>query len=166
VAISRGHEPFHIHVDVGSRFPALISATGCCIAAFDEHDEDEIQARFNLVRWDRPAPYARWRREVEQARCARFSRDVDRYIRGVTVISAPVLRGPQVHNLLVTVGLTERLQGKVERIGRKLVQQAGRIAERLVALDHQSRLSHRVAVRRTSIAPRRLSFRSPPCDCG
>jgi DNA-binding IclR family transcriptional regulator len=133
VAISRGHEPFHIHVDVGSRFPALISATGRCIAAFGEHDEGEIQARFKLVRWDRPPSYARWRREVEQARRARFSSDVDCYIRGVTVISAPVLRGPHVRNLLVIVGLTERLQGKVEGIGRKLVQQAGRIAERLVA---------------------------------
>ena len=131
VAISRGHEPFHIHVDIGSRFPALISATGRCIAAFGEHDEREIEARFRLVRWDRPPSYTRWQREVEQARRAHFSTDMDCYIRGVTVVSAPILRGSRVRNLLVVVGLTERLQGKVESIGRELVEQAAVVAERL-----------------------------------
>jgi DNA-binding IclR family transcriptional regulator len=131
VAISRGHEPFHIHVDVGSRFPALISATGRCVAAFGDHDEREIEARFRLVRWDRPPSYTRWQREVEQARRAHFSTDMDCYIRGVTVVSAPILRGSRVRNLLVVVGLTERLQGKVESIGRELVEQAAVVAERL-----------------------------------
>jgi hypothetical protein len=53
------------------------------------------------------------------------------YIHGVSVISAPVLRGSRVSNLLVAVGLTERLQGKVEGIGRELVAQAALVAERL-----------------------------------
>jgi DNA-binding IclR family transcriptional regulator len=131
VAISRGHEPFHIHVDVGSRFPALISATGRCVAAFGEHDEREIEARFRLVRWDQPPSYTRWRREVDEARRAHFSTDINCYIRGVTVISAPILRGSRVRNLLVAVGLTERLQGKVDSIGRQLAEQATLIAERL-----------------------------------
>ena len=34
VALSRSQIPFRLHVDVGSRFPALISATGRCVAAF------------------------------------------------------------------------------------------------------------------------------------
>jgi len=35
VAIARPAQPFRLHVDVGSRFPALISASGRCIAAAD-----------------------------------------------------------------------------------------------------------------------------------
>jgi DNA-binding IclR family transcriptional regulator len=131
VAISRGHQPFHIHVEVGSRFPALISASGRCIAAFGEHDDDEIEARFRLVRWDQPPSYARWRREVKEARRARFSTDINCYIRGVTVIAAPILRGSQVRNLLVVVGLTERLQGEVDSIGKELLEHAAFVAERL-----------------------------------
>jgi DNA-binding IclR family transcriptional regulator len=131
VAISRGHQPFHIHVEVGSRFPALISASGRCIAAFGEHDDDEIEARFRLVRWDQPPSYGRWRREVKEARRARFSTDINCYIRGVTVIAAPILRGSQVRNLLVVVGLTERLQGEVDSIGKKLLEHAALVAERL-----------------------------------
>jgi DNA-binding IclR family transcriptional regulator len=38
VAIARPAQPFRLHVDVGSRFPALISASGRCIAAFGAYD--------------------------------------------------------------------------------------------------------------------------------
>src|SRR5262245_7877702 len=34
VALARARAPVRLHVDVGSRFPALISATGRCLAAF------------------------------------------------------------------------------------------------------------------------------------
>ena len=41
VAIARPAQPFRLHVDVGSRFPALISASGRCIAAFGAYDSAE-----------------------------------------------------------------------------------------------------------------------------
>src|SRR5262245_34818852 len=37
VALARSQAPVRLHVDIGSRFPALISATGRCLAAFSEH---------------------------------------------------------------------------------------------------------------------------------
>ena len=37
VALARSQAPVRLHVDVGSRFPALISATGRCVAAFSDH---------------------------------------------------------------------------------------------------------------------------------
>lgn len=127
--ISRAREPFHIHVDVGSRFPALISASGRCIAAFGGYPEAEIRERFKLLRFDRPPSYREWRREVEEARRKRFSVDADRYILGVTVVSAPVLRDKiGVKNLLVVVGLSERIQGMTEAIGEELVVEAAAIA--------------------------------------
>ena len=62
---------------------------------------------------------------------ARFSTDINCYIRGVTVIAAPILRGSQVRNLLVVVGLTERLQGELDSIGKELLEHAAFVAERL-----------------------------------
>src|SRR6188508_1013848 len=46
VALSRAQAPVRLHVDVGSRFPTLISATGRCVAAFGEHPLPEIEKRF------------------------------------------------------------------------------------------------------------------------
>jgi hypothetical protein len=53
VAIARPAQPFRLHVDVGSRFPALISASGRCIAAFGAYDSAEIERRFRALRCDR-----------------------------------------------------------------------------------------------------------------
>jgi DNA-binding IclR family transcriptional regulator len=131
IAISHAHEPFHIHVDAGSRFPALISATGRCIAAFGGHSEREIERRFKSLRWDRPPSYAEWRQEVEAVKQTRFGVDADRYIFGVTIISAPVLRGTRVSNLIVAAGLSERLRGRVQDIGSELVEQAEILARRM-----------------------------------
>ncbi len=130
-AISRAREPFHIHVDIGSRFPALISASGRCIAAFGGHDEAEMRARFAALRWDRPPPYEQWRREVETTRKTGFGLDVDQYILGVTVISAPVSTRGRLSHALVVVGLTERLRSTADAIGRDLVEIASGVSERL-----------------------------------
>ncbi|MBA2399386.1 MAG: helix-turn-helix domain-containing protein, partial [Bradyrhizobium sp.] len=46
VALARSQAPVRLHVDVGSRFPALISATGRCVAAFSGQPQKEIEKRF------------------------------------------------------------------------------------------------------------------------
>jgi DNA-binding IclR family transcriptional regulator len=68
---------------------------------------------------------------VDQARSNGYSVDVDCYILGVTVVSAPIVRDNGVSNLLVVVGLSERLNGKIDVIGRELVAQADRLARRM-----------------------------------
>lgn len=130
-AISRAREPFHIHVDVGSRFPALISASGRCIAAFGGAAEPELRRRFADLRWDRAPSYAEWRREVERTRATGFGVDVDCYILGVTVVSAPVRTKSEVTHALVVVGLTERLRDGTDAIGAELVRLAGDISREL-----------------------------------
>lgn len=130
-AISRAREPFHIHVDLGSRFPALISASGRCIAAFGRHDEAELRARFARLRWDRAPSFDEWLDEVFQARRAGFGVDVDQYILGVTVVSAPVITGEAVSHALVVVGLSERLRDQVDEIGSELVRLANEVAGQL-----------------------------------
>src|SRR5690606_812404 len=46
VAISHADLGLRLHVDLGSRFPALISATGRCFAAFGDHPVEELERRF------------------------------------------------------------------------------------------------------------------------
>ena len=60
VALSRSQAPVRLHVDVGSRFPALISATGRCVAAFSDHPPAEIERRFRALRWNNAPSYEAW----------------------------------------------------------------------------------------------------------
>ena len=91
VALSRTQAPVRLHVDVGSRFPALISATGRCVAAFSEHPWSEIEKRFRALRWHNAPTYETWRKEVDGVRRQGFSIDRGNYIAGVTIVAVPVL---------------------------------------------------------------------------
>jgi DNA-binding IclR family transcriptional regulator len=110
VALARAKAPVRLHVDVGSRFPALISATGRCLAAFSEHPWSEIESRFRRLRWHRAPSYAAWRKEVDQARRQGFSIDRGNYIAGVTIVAVPVVdaRGKIAHTI-AAVGLGNQL---------------------------------------------------------
>jgi DNA-binding IclR family transcriptional regulator len=98
---------FQLGVQVGSRFPALISATGRCIAAFGNYPESQLEARFRTLRWDDPPSFEEWREQVAQTRAQGFGVDEGHYIDGVTVLAAPVwkARGRPSH-ALVAIGLT------------------------------------------------------------
>ena len=89
-AVSRATADFQFSAEVGSRFPALISATGRCIAAFGDHSEDELETRFRALRWDEPPSFDTWKAQVRQTRARGFAIDEGNYISGVTVIAAPV----------------------------------------------------------------------------
>ena len=62
VAISRPGHALRLQVDVGSRYPALISATGRCIAAFGGHGWPALERRFAALRWQNPPTPAHERR--------------------------------------------------------------------------------------------------------
>jgi DNA-binding IclR family transcriptional regulator len=110
VALSRSQVPFRLHVDVGSRFPALISATGRCLAAFGEHPWSEVERRFRSLRWHNAPSYETWRKEIETVRRQGFSVDRGNYIAGVTIVAVPVLgaRGTLSHTI-AGVGLGSQL---------------------------------------------------------
>lgn len=131
VAISRSDMTLRIQVDVGSRFPALISATGRCLAAFGGHDEADIKAGFEALRWDDAPAYPVWRKEVEATRRTGLGLDAGNYIRGITIMAAPVLgiEGHMTHGV-VAVGLTEQFR----HVGRDAVGAALKAAaERVTA---------------------------------
>ena len=74
LALSHSKMPFRLHVDVGSRFPTLISATGRLVAAFSTQPWSEIERRFRALRWQDPPAIDAWRKEVETGAQARATR--------------------------------------------------------------------------------------------
>ena len=106
VAMSQAGQNINLTTQIGSRFPALISATGRCIAAFGDHSETDIEARFKTLRWDQPPTIEEWQTQVRQTRAQGFAVDAGNYISGVTVVAAPVwkTRGKLSH-ALVAIGI-------------------------------------------------------------
>jgi DNA-binding IclR family transcriptional regulator len=120
VATAQGAAQFQFSAEIGSRFPALISATGRCIAAFGDYPEAELAKRFDMLRWDAPPSLAEWQEQVEQTRALGFAVDVGNYIAGVTVIAAPVTKAEsRPSHALVAVGIS----GAVERAGVQVIGQ-------------------------------------------
>lgn len=110
VALSRAQAPVRMHVDVGSRFPALISATGRCMAAFTGQPWSEVEKRFRALRWEDPPTYESWCKEVDKARRKGFSIDRGNYIAGVTIAAVPILTAQgTITHALAAVGLGSRL---------------------------------------------------------
>lgn len=120
VALSRAPLPFRLQVDLGSRFPALISATGRCHAAFNLADmpDAELRPRFERLRWDSPPTFEQWKHEVERTRKEGFAVDRGHYIGGVTILAVPVLdrSGGMTHSI-VAIGISER----IEAIGTRTI---------------------------------------------
>jgi len=110
VALARSQAPVRLHVDVGSRFPALISATGRCLAAFGTYPAAEIEKRFRALRWHNAPSYGAWLKEVETVRRHGYSIDRGSYIAGVTIVAVPVLNAQgAITHTLASVGISSQL---------------------------------------------------------
>lgn len=113
VAASQAGNNFQISAQIGSRFPALISATGRCIAAFGNHPEEELAKRFKSLRWDEPPSFDEWKAQVEQTKAQGFAVDAGNYISGVTVVAAPVWKTRyKFSHALVAIGIGGALKRK------------------------------------------------------
>lgn len=124
VATSRSGNNFQISAQVGSRFPALISATGRCIAAFDNYSEADLKARFKTLRWDEPPTFEQWQEQIAQTKAQGFAIDEGNYISGVTVVAAPVWKTrAKLSHALVAIGIGSALKrnGLTELQGALLV---------------------------------------------
>jgi DNA-binding IclR family transcriptional regulator len=133
LALSRSSEPFSLHVDVGSRFPALISATGRLVAAYTDEPWSAVERRFRSLRWDRPPSFAAWTRDVQAARRRGYSIDRGHYIAGVIVVAVPVLdgRGRMTHGL-IAVGMADRLPAARRlELAHALAAEAQTLSQRL-----------------------------------
>lgn len=111
VAVSQSESNIQLSTQIGSRFPALISATGRCIAAFGDHSDAEIEARFRTLRWDEPPTFEDWKKQVAQTRVQGFAVDAGNYISGVTLVAAPVWKTrAKLSHALVAIGIGSALK--------------------------------------------------------
>ncbi len=92
VAKAEGGANFQLSAQIGSRFPALISATGRCIAAFGDYPPAQIEERFHTLRWDDPPSLTDWQAQVTQTREQGYGVDEGNYIAGITVVAAPICK--------------------------------------------------------------------------
>ena len=135
LALSRSQVPFRLHVDVGSRFPTLISATGRLVAAFSKEPWREIERRFRGLRWQKAPDLDAWRKEVEAVRRKGYSVDRGNYIGGVTILAVPVLNARhQLTHTLVAAGLADQLDNaRCAALAKDMRAEADRLSELLVA---------------------------------
>lgn len=135
LALSRSTAPFRLHVDVGSRFPALISATGRLVAAYSDFSEKELERRFKALRWDQAPEFAAWKADVDAVRRQGYSVDRNNYINGVVVIAVPVFNGHQrMTHALVAAGLAEQLDtARIKALAEDLQAEAHALSQLLAA---------------------------------
>lgn len=133
LALSRSNVPFSLHVDVGSRFPALISATGRLVAAFGNHAWSEIERRFRALRWQQAPTLEAWKKEVEAVKRKGFSIDRGNYINGVTVVAVPLPdRRNSVIQALVAAGVADQLDNaRSVALASDMREEAEKISELL-----------------------------------
>lgn len=131
VAVSRSIGNMRLSTQVGSRFPALISATGRCLAAFGGYKIEDLQERFEKLRWDNTPDFSLWRDQVEATRLQGYAVDDGNYISGVTVIAAPIHgSGKRPSHALVATGLSSA----VEKSGRDSIGNALMNAADVIAM--------------------------------
>lgn len=110
VAASQSSSGVQLSIQIGSRFPALISATGRCVAAFGGHSDADLAARFHALRWDEPLTFDQWKAQVVQTRVQGFAVDEGNYMSGLTVVGVPVWTRGKLSHALVAVGLGAALR--------------------------------------------------------
>lgn len=131
VALSEARLPFRLAVELGSRYPALISATGRCVAAFGEADPKTLRPEFEKLRWDDAPSFDDWLDEIEETRSNGYAVDRGAYIAGLTIVAVPV-PGP-VARSIVAIDITERMaKDGVKRLGEELLRVRDRLAESLI----------------------------------
>ncbi len=133
VAVSQTSGNFQLSTQVGSRFPALISATGRCIAAFGNYPEAQLESRFNTLRWDDPPSFDEWLMQVAETRTQGFGVDDGAYISGVMVLAAPVWKASdRPTHALVAIGIGAALKRTgVDALQKALVGNAHLLSQQL-----------------------------------
>lgn len=111
-ALSRSSLPFRLHVDIGSRFPGLISATGRLVAAYSDVPDEDLEQQFNKLRWQQAISFSEWKKELDSVQDNGYSIDNGYYISGVTLIAVPILNNHQrITHTIVVAGIKQQLSG-------------------------------------------------------
>lgn len=136
-ALANSQLPFRLHVDVGSRFPALISASGRLVAAFGGYSEHALRAKFDTLRWQAPLRFEDWLAEVAHARQSGHSSDHGNYIGGISIIAVPVLDASQhITHTIVTASILNQLSPEQsDALTQELKAHAAQLSRQLFSLE-------------------------------
>ena len=114
IVVAKANAPanFSIHVNIGSRFPALTSAIGHCFAANFEGNLQHLRESFEELKWQDPPLFTDWVKDIAFAREHGYAVDKGHHIRGVTVVAAPVYAAVAgTTRAIAGLGLYEQLTG-------------------------------------------------------
>lgn len=133
VNISQSEQILNPHAEIGSLFPAMVSATGRCVAAFGGYHMEELEERFATLPWQNPPSLATWRREVEETRTNGYAIDQGCFLAGLTILSAPVfgLEGKLRHAVVAACIREQLSRSKLELLGRDIRLAAQRLSRSL-----------------------------------
>ena len=110
LSLARSRGPFRLYVEVGSRFPALTSATGRLVSAYADLSDAELARRFKTLTWENPPDLETWKKEVRAAQRKGFAIDRGNYMSGITVIAVPIFDvQKRMTHALVALGVADQL---------------------------------------------------------
>lgn len=130
VALAHAQLPFRLSAELGSRFPALISATGRCVAAYENADRKSLRERFSPLKWDNPPAFDTWMDQLAETRRNGYGIDKGEYISGVTIIAVPLFNAEgAVIRSMVAIGLSPAIeQAGPAKIAGRMSQMRDQVA--------------------------------------
>lgn len=133
VAKSQLAQSFNLQVDLGSRFPALVSATGRCVAAYSGVQPQLLKTKFERLNWHRAPSFTEWQKQVAAVREQGYAIDDGNHISGVNIIASPILDSDgKFRHALVSVCIREGwTEAKLRSLAAFVRKGALQIAERL-----------------------------------
>ncbi|NPT62518.1 helix-turn-helix domain-containing protein [Paraburkholderia sp. 5N] len=133
VALSRSNHMVSLHVNIGSRFPAYISATGRCVAAARNLPRDELKRQFSALRWEKPPRFEDWCTEVERTKLEGVAVDLGNYMRGVIVAATLLPKGAdRATRGIAVVGFEHHMTPKsLRQLENDLREAAGTVGAQL-----------------------------------
>lgn len=118
-----------VHMNIGQRLPMYIAALGRSFAAHANLSPVELRSRFSSLRWENPPSFESYLAEIDEARANGYAIDIDRYVKGVTTVSAAVLDGTDAPVMaLSAVGFSAQFDAaSIQALGEDLRERAAEV---------------------------------------
>jgi DNA-binding IclR family transcriptional regulator len=126
IGFVEGRSPMHIHMSIGQRVPRLVGAMGRAVAAHLDLSEDELRREFEILKWQKPLPFADYSAQVEYAKRAGYGIDEGNFAAGVSTAAVAV----KDDNGMIRYGISGIMFS-----GQHTFETLTLIAQRLVAIS-------------------------------
>ncbi|OOV90588.1 IclR family transcriptional regulator [Pseudomonas sp. MF4836] len=123
----------HIDVNLKTRMPELLGASGRCIAGLRNLPEDELRRRFARLHWESPPSFESYLDEARQTLHTGWAIDDGNLYRGVSVVSSAVTDHHNQPRFVVSgIGISAQYdRTQLEALGEALSSTSGFISRAL-----------------------------------